>query len=184
MAIEIKVPMLPESVTEAVVAVWHKKTGEMCQEGDVIAELETDKVMLEVVATSSGVLSSQLVSEGDTVTGDTILAEIDDTAAAPEKENIASSDAEASSSSVPNASQDDAVDFVNASPSVRRTIHDQNIDLTKVSPSGRGDRYLASDLTSPVDASMRRVKMSRIRAKIAERLVDAQHTAAMLTTFN
>ena len=66
MTVEIKVPMLPESITEAVVAQWHKKQGDFCHEGEVIAELETDKVMLEVVATSSGVIKQVFAKEGET----------------------------------------------------------------------------------------------------------------------
>ena len=180
MSLEIKVPMLPESVTEATVASWHKQPGDMCQEGDVIAELETDKVMLEVVATHSGVLKQQLVSEGDTVGADTVLAEID-TDVVSETESDTQSEVE------PQASTESKT-LVNASPSLRREIHDKNIDLSSKTPSGRGGRFEQSDLTSDsatvASAGVRRVKMSRLRATIAQRLLDAQHTAAILTTFN
>lgn len=169
MSLEIKVPMLPESVTEAVLASWHKQVGDMCQEGDVIAELETDKVMLEVVATSGGVLVEQHVAEGDTVGADTILASIDTDKAV----------AEAPKDPAPKT--DDG--FINASPQLRREIHDKNIDLSAKSPSGRGGRFVESDLSAHT-SSTERVKMSRLRARIAERLLDAQHSAAILTTFN
>lgn len=180
MSLEIKVPMLPESVTEATVASWHKQAGDMCQEGDVIAELETDKVMLEVVATHSGVLKQQLVSEGDTVGADTVLAEID-TDVVSETESDTQSEVE------PQASTESKT-LVNASPSLRREIHDKNIDLSSKTPSGRGGRFEQSDLASDSGtvalSGVRRVKMSRLRATIAQRLLDAQHTAAILTTFN
>ncbi|MCP8351866.1 dihydrolipoyllysine-residue succinyltransferase [Candidatus Synchoanobacter obligatus] len=180
MSVKIKVPMLPESVAEAVVAVWHKAPGDMCQEGDVIAELETDKVMLEVVATSSGVLTQQLAAEGDAVTADHILAEIDTDGVVDE---AASEPPAVATVAEPTQVASSPEGFVNASPSVRREIHDKNITLDQVKASGRGGRVRAEDLHAPND-SLRRVKMSRMRAKIAERLVEAQQTAAMLTTFN
>jgi 2-oxoglutarate dehydrogenase E2 component (dihydrolipoamide succinyltransferase) len=181
MTIEIKVPMLPESVAEAVLAVWHKKLGDFCQEGDVIAELETDKVMLEVVATQSGALAQQHVAEGDTVTADVVLATIDTSAIDKADLSITVVGVE----EVINNSPSEAVS-VNASPSVRREIHDQNINIENITPSGRGGRYLPTDLdaSGSTASQPRRVKMSRIRAKIAERLVEAQHTSAILTTFN
>lgn len=184
MSVEIKVPMLPESVSEAVVATWLKNPGDACQEGDVIAELETDKVMLEVVATVGGVLNTQLVDIGDTVTGDQVLAIMEEGESSPApadpKEQTPQFESKADT---PKAQETPDSAFINASPSVRRTIHDQNIEVSTIQPTGRGDRYLASDLSN-TQTALRRVKMSRIRAKIAERLVEAQHTSAMLTTFN
>ncbi|MEC7030253.1 MAG: 2-oxoglutarate dehydrogenase complex dihydrolipoyllysine-residue succinyltransferase [Pseudomonadota bacterium] len=205
MIVEIKVPMLPESVTEATVASWQKQPGDMCAEGDVIAELETDKVMLEVVATSAGLLESHRVSEGDTVTADSILASIDTEAGSHGSDDISATEQTAHdnvaehkekypshSESHVNTEQNDG--FINASPSLRREIHDKGIDITQKVPSARGGRFVAEDLTNHPDApiaaenerveSVKRVKMSRLRAKIAQRLVDAQHTAAILTTFN
>ena len=204
MSLEIKVPMLPESVTEATVAGWHKKPGEMCQEGDVIAELETDKVMLEVVATSTGVLQKQHVSEGDTVTADSVLATIDtegsaETPSVSDTNTAIESDSSANIGSDTTSPKNSGADSkeVNASPSLRREIHEKGIDISDKTPSARGGRFVADDLiqSSPVSQAaqnagidstqgVRRVKMSRLRAKIAERLVDAQHTAAILTTFN
>lgn len=177
MSVEIKVPMLPESIAEAQVAVLHKKEGEDVSEGEVIAELETDKVMLEVVATCEGVLTSINVSENDSVNADTVLAVIKEQSTQG-KESIIDT-AAVSEQSVQQASvqQKD----IPASPSVRREIQEHNVDVDKIQPSGRGGRILSEDLKV---SQTRRVKMSSMRAMIGKRLVEAQHSSAMLTTFN
>ena len=190
MSLEIKVPMLPESITEATVAAWHKQPGDMCQEGDVIAELETDKVMLEVVATSAGVLEKQHVAVDDTVSAQSVLATIDTDAEVEAEDPTSNLKTEDSGEGLLSTSAD--AGFVNASPSLRRAIHDQGVDVSSKTPSARGGRFIAEDLANNAKSSVtddaqegiKRVKMSRLRAKIAERLVDAQHTAAILTTFN
>lgn len=178
MSVEIKVPMLPESISEAQVASWHKKEGDFCKEGDVIAELETDKVMLEVVATCDGVLKTTLVSEGDSVNADTVLATIEPQEV-PEAKEEPKEVKDEKPKEEPKA-QKEAKKTPTASPSVRREMLQQNISPDSITPSGRGGRILNKDLM----AKETRVKMSRIRAKIAERLIEAQHTSAMLTTFN
>lgn len=177
MSVEIKVPMLPESIAEAQVAVLHKKEGEDVSEGEVIAELETDKVMLEVVATCEGVLTSINVSENDSVNADTVLAVIKEQSTQG-KESIIDT-AAVSEQSVQQASvqQKD----IPASPSVRREIQEHNVDVDKIQASGRGGRILSEDLKV---SQTRRVKMSSMRAMIGKRLVEAQHSSAMLTTFN
>ena len=188
--VNIEVPMLPESVSEAVLASWQKNKGDFCNEGDVIAELETDKVMLEVVATESGVLTNQHVKEGDVVTASALLATIDSSAEASndvaentDEGSTQEAVAEQPAEKAPVVSQESKVSEhkVPASPSIRREAYDKGVDLTTITPTGKGGRFVAGDLN--IEAS-RRVPMSRIRAKIAERLVEAQHTAAMLTTFN
>jgi|AntRauTorckE5430_2_1112549.scaffolds.fasta_scaffold00217_4 2-oxoglutarate dehydrogenase E2 component (dihydrolipoamide succinyltransferase) len=175
MNIEIKVPMLPESITEAQLADWHKKEGDFCYEGDVISELETDKVMLEVVATCDGRLTSIKVKKGDVVTADTVLAII-----TPEEGQAKDNPVKSEKVEVEKPKEVKENEEIHASPSVRREMQQKNINLEKVQPSGRGGRILSGDLHQTVS----RVKMSRMRMKIAERLVDAQQTAAMLTTFN
>lgn len=173
MSVEIKVPMLPESITEAQVAMWHKKEGDFCQEGDVIAELETDKVMLEVVATTEGVIDTVQVSEGDVVDADTVLATINP------KEGEAKSEVKKEIKEMPKEGPKVKED-IPASPSVRREMQQKNISSNNIEASGRGGRILSEDL----GRNTTRVKMSRIRAKIAERLLEAQHSCAMLSTFN
>lgn len=178
MSVEIKVPMLPESITEAVVAAWHKKEGDFCQEGEVVAELETDKVMLEVVAVSAGILSSVKVSEGDSVGAESILATLEP--AEEPQETPKETKVEKTAEKVETKPPSEKSENIPASPSVRREILQKDIDVKSISPTGRGGRILNEDLMQ----GSKRVKMSRIRAKIAERMVDAQHSAAMLTTFN
>ncbi len=184
MSLEIKVPMLPESVNEAVVAVWYKSPGDLCEEGEVIVDLETDKVMLEVVATQAGQLTRQHVSEGDTVTANSVLASIDPAGASATPNATVSPQLEPQVSKETVSPSTNSADFVNAAPSLRRVIHDKGIDLTGMAPSARGGRFISEDLVTKPGESFNRVKMSRLRAKIAERLVDAQQTAAILTTFN
>lgn len=162
--VEIKVPVLPESVTEAVVSTWHIASGSACQEGDVIAELETDKVMLEVVATAAGVVADVHVKEGDTVNASTVLASIDTDSAIPavsQSEPIIESQSETSSAPPEvqvtveqNTSGTDTQ--IPAAPSVRRAIHEQGVDVSQIQPSGRGGRILQSDLVSQ---SSKRVPM-------------------------
>lgn len=176
--VEIKVPVLPESVTDAQVAQIHKKVGDYAKEGEPLFELETDKVMLEVLATASGVITELHVSESDVVTANAVLANVDETAAAPsasvpvEKaeppKSIQSSDSEAHS------------------PSVRQALFENDVDAKEVEGTGKKGRLTRMDVINRSSGGRKeeRVPMSRLRARIAERLVEAQQTAAMLTTFN
>ena len=196
MTIEIRVPQLPESVADASIAAWVVKVGDHVAEDQNILELETDKVVLEVPAPAAGVILELTVAEGDTVLAGDLIGIIDETAtAAP------SAPAEAA----PAASGD-----VNASPSVRKAMAEKNIDGANIAGSGKNGRILKEDLdakaapaakatsaAAPAKKSAkqetsvdlngreeRRVPMTRLRSKIAERLVEAQQTAAILTTFN
>lgn len=194
MSIEIKVPTLPESVTDATVAKWYKKVGDAITRDENLVDLETDKVMLEVPAPVSGVIAELRVAEGDVVEAAHVIAVV-------EEGEVASTE--------PTQEQSGAADDVNqstektdsavAGPSARRSAHEHGVQLDQIDGTGRGGRVQKSDVEkhSPVQKSVpessvelqgtrteKRVPMSRLRARIAERLVQAQQTAAILTTFN
>ncbi len=202
MSIEIKVPVLPESVADALLSAWHKQVGEFIEEGENLVDLETDKVMLEVPATVSGVLKEIKVEEGTDVTEGTVLAIIE-AGAAPAAE--APKAEETKAEAAPAAAEGD--DEVGMSPTVRRLVEENNLDISKIPATGRNGRHLKEDIENfmknggakaaapaakaPAVASVptgerveKRVPMTRLRARIAERLLDATNTTAMLTTFN
>lgn len=191
MTIEIKVPVLPESVADATIAAWHKKVGDSVSEGDNLVDLETDKVVLEVPAPADGVIESIIEAEGAVVTANQILATLKEGAVAEPVAAASSAPAPAAAVSEPASDE--------LSPAVRRLVAEQNIDVSKVKGTGKGGRILKQDVetflnggaadvatqTLPTGSRVEeRVPMSRLRAKIAERLVQVQHEAAMLTTFN
>lgn len=194
MSFDILVPSLPESVADATLVAWHKQPGDKVEAGDNLADLETDKVILEVPAPSSGVLLEIVRKAGETVVGGELLAKMQkqEASQAPTKSSV--------SNEAP------------LSPSVRRLVAENDIDPAAISGSGKHGRILKTDVldylneqqTSPEEptpvaevshaplsatavASLRpeqRVPMTRLRAKVAERLLQAQQNAAMLTTFN
>ena len=225
MAIEVKVPALPESVADAVIAGWHKQVGESVTEDDNLVDLETDKVILEVPAISSGVISEILFNVGDTVTADQVIAVIDESAVASESLVVAQDQVSAEPESreaspappVEETEEKETVFEVPVSPSARKLMAENKLDDTMVQGSGKGGRILKEDVQNylkqkssrpevkpsaavskaPTAATPsspeitqsgsrieKRVPMTRLRARIAERLLDAQHTAAILTTFN
>ncbi|GLG01566.1 dihydrolipoyllysine-residue succinyltransferase component of 2-oxoglutarate dehydrogenase complex [Alicyclobacillus hesperidum subsp. aegles] len=213
---EVKVPSLGESIVEATIGQWLKREGDAVESGETIAELETDKVNVEVIAEQAGVLSSILKQAGEMVGIGDVIAVISEGAAAPAAQPQASAAqpaqaapapaaqapaqtapvAQASAQAVPSA----APSTVRATPSVRRAALEQGVDLGQVQ-TGRieiADLARAAAVPSaPASAPQptatpasavrpdeERVRMSRRRVTIAKRLVEAQHTAAMLTTFN
>jgi 2-oxoglutarate dehydrogenase E2 component (dihydrolipoamide succinyltransferase) len=213
MSIEIRVPQLPESVTDATLVAWHKKPGEAVSRDENLVDLETDKVVLEVPAPSSGTLAEVRVEDGATVTAGDVLAVLEEgaapepAAAAPESaangNDVASSQEEA-----PVAA---ATGSPKLSPAVRRLLDEHDLDATIIVGSGKDGRITKSDvmaylkshsdenvtpgdpapeldvIAAPAAGGSRteqRVPMTRLRSRIAERMVEAQHTAAMLTTFN
>ena len=201
MSIEIKVPVLPESVADALLSAWHKQVGEFIEEGENLVDLETDKVMLEVPATVSGVLKEIKVEEGTDVTEGTVLAIIE-AGAAPAADAPKAEETKAEAAS---AAEGD--DEVGMSPTVRRLVEENKLDISKIPATGRNGRHLKEDIENfmknggakaaapaekaPTVASVptgerveKRVPMTRLRARIAERLLDATNTTAMLTTFN
>lgn len=203
MSIEVKVPTLPESVADATIATWHKKTGEQVTRDENILDLETDKVVLEIPAPADGILKETLFNEGDTVQAGDLLALIEagqvEAQAKPDVADGGTNDAKE------DEEQGDAV----AGPSVRRILAENNLSVEDIVSTGKGGRITKEDVMkyikkqsndnkpaveTPAATAVqpaggmsreeRRVPMSRLRAKIAERLVSAQHEAAMLTTFN
>lgn len=229
--IEVKVPELPESIADAVVASWHKKVGEFVKQDEALVDLETDKVILEVPTISNGVITKILFEEGDTVTADQVLAVIDTEGKASKSDDSVPEEATANivtpRASMPTTTvavdkvpDIDPATEVPISPSARKLIAENNIQPSAVKGSGKGGRVLKEDVldflsgkkgaeqqpetekvqsppvvseSRPITQSVvtntgqrveRRVPMTRLRARIAERLLQAQQNAAILTTFN
>jgi len=210
MATDIVVPTLGESVTEATVAQWLKKAGEAVAADEPLVELETDKVTLEVNAASAGVLTEVLANEGDNVEVGAILGRIDEGAkpakapeTAPEKAGEPAARRPAREAAEAPAAAGPAAEAL--SPAVRKLIDENRLDPGQIRGSGKDGRILKEDVLralesgaaapaeeaaeearAPVEAGPReeRVRMTRLRRRIAERLKEAQNTAAMLTTFN
>jgi 2-oxoglutarate dehydrogenase E2 component (dihydrolipoamide succinyltransferase) len=207
-AVDIKVPTLGESVTEATIAKWKKAVGEAVVADEVIVELETDKITMEVNATASGVLTSITMPEGSTVAVGQVIGVIDSNATASVA-TPATSPAPASTAApaVPAAVQ--TAGGVVAMPSAAKLASEQGIDTATIAGTGKDGRVTKGDVlqatnaapataTAPAPAPRpilagvtsdgrpreERVKMTKLRQKIAERLKMAQNTAAMLTTFN
>ncbi|WP_165677940.1 2-oxoglutarate dehydrogenase complex dihydrolipoyllysine-residue succinyltransferase [Metapseudomonas otitidis] len=206
MAIEIKAPTFPESVADGTVATWHKQPGDAVKRDELIVDIETDKVVLEVLATADGVLGAIVKGEGDTVLSDEVLGSIVEggaAAAAPAAAPAAAAPAAAAA----DVGEDDPV----AAPAARKLAEENGIDLATVAGTGKGGRITKEDVVAAVankksapapaakpaaaaaaapvvaaagDRTEKRVPMTRLRAKIAERLVEAQSNMAMLTTFN
>lgn len=196
MSIEVKVPALPESVADATIAAWHKKVGEQVTRDENLVDLETDKVVLEVPAPADGVLKEILFKEGDTVNSGQLLARVEAGAKAEEKP------APAEPAKVEAGTAADKA----TGPAVRRLLAEKDLNIEALASVGKDGRLTKDDVVAfiessreqpaaskqalapePVatgDRSERRVPMSRLRAKVAERLLAAQHNAAMLTTFN
>jgi 2-oxoglutarate dehydrogenase E2 component (dihydrolipoamide succinyltransferase) len=216
MSIEIKVPALPESVTDATLVAWHKKAGDRVSRDENLVDLETDKVVLEVPAPADGVLEDIKVEDGATVTAGDVLAvlgEGDGAAGSAEPEQDEEEQAEtrepAADEEVP-ADKQRPAKAGKTSPAVRRLLEEHDLDAAMVSGTGKDGRITKADVMSflkgeesgdvtPGDRAAvaedeeaivglerkeQRVPMTRLRARIAERMVDAQQTAAMLTTFN
>ena len=212
MSIEIKVPQLPESVSDATLVAWHKKPGDAVARDENLVDLETDKVVLEVPAPAAGRLESIQIEDGATVTAGQVIALLAEGEAgeAPAAETPAESEpAPAMAAAATPAATTQGSSSHKLSPSVRRLLDEHDIDATIVSGSGKDGRITKSDVMAyikshtdenvvpedpgaPAAVSIesgaarteQRVPMSRLRSRIAERMVEAQQTAAMLTTFN
>jgi 2-oxoglutarate dehydrogenase E2 component (dihydrolipoamide succinyltransferase) len=208
MTTEVRVPQLPESVADATLVTWHKQPGDAVARDENLADLETDKVVLEVPAPVAGVIKSLDKAAGATVTGGELLATIDEqasTAAAPAK---AAPKAESRRAPEPKKAEPGpaagAKDKSPAtkeegggklSPAARRLVEENRLSAGEIAGSGRDGRITKSDVTHHLEAGQparipaanrhdQRVPMSRLRARIAQRLVEAQATQALLTTFN
>jgi 2-oxoglutarate dehydrogenase E2 component (dihydrolipoamide succinyltransferase) len=234
MSTEIKVPNLPESVSDATLVAWHKKAGDSVSRDENLADLETDKVVLEVPAPSDGILQEIRIEEGKTVTAGDVLAILEKGGIASEEESreeaaaepqnkagTQAEDEETESGAEPSDKDEEesegeeeaprrAESAGKLSPAVRRLLDEHDLDATVVTGTGRDGRITKSDImdylkshsdenVAPGDPdvvaerhqpeggpsrSEKRVPMTRLRARIAERMVEAQQSAAMLTTFN
>ncbi len=202
MSIEIRVPALPESIADATLVAWHKQPGESFKRDENLADLETDKVVLEVPAPADGVMGEQKFAVGTTVTEGQVLALINP-GAAP----AAAAPAKAASAPAAPAAVAPPTESAKLSPSVRRLVEENGIDPAAVPATGRDGRLTKSDVTgfldkkpaaAPAPAAAKpaapvaprvgraeqRVAMSRLRQRVAQRLVEAQSTQALLTSFN
>ncbi|GAA3711646.1 2-oxoglutarate dehydrogenase complex dihydrolipoyllysine-residue succinyltransferase [Oceanisphaera sediminis] len=210
MTIEIKVPDLPESVADATIATWHKQPGDRVERDEVIVDIETDKVVLEVPAPEAGILEAIIEDAGATVLGQQLIGQLKQGAVAGEatKEKAASSaNGEAKEDAKTDSKADAKSDDDSLSPAVRRLVAEHGIDVAKLSGSGKGGRITKEDVEAfikggnkpaaapaaakaetPVvplgERTEKRVPMTRLRKRVAERLLEAKNTTAMLTTFN
>jgi 2-oxoglutarate dehydrogenase E2 component (dihydrolipoamide succinyltransferase) len=226
MTTEIRVPQLPESVADATLVAWHKQPGDTVSRDENLADLETDKVVLEVPAPQNGVLKEIRIQGGTTVTSGQVLAVIEEAAAgaATGKAATASAARAAPAASIAKASEAEAKDAGKLSPSVRRLVEENKLDPAAISGSGKDGRLTKSDVvgflgkqpnggteatpisggpapataaaptargptssarpTAPGGRSAQRVPMTRLRQRIAQRLVEAQSSQALLTSFN
>ena len=199
MAIEIKAPQFPESVEEGSIATWHKQVGEAVSRDELIVDIETDKTVLEVVAAEDGVLTEVTKQEGDIVLSQELIGKIEAGAVASPLEK------DANALSAPADAQTQAA--LAANPAAKKLAEENHIDLASVTGTGKDGRILKEDVQNAITAPKataptkpapqkpavpaltgerveKRVPMTRLRATIAKRLLDAQHNAAMLTTFN
>lgn len=191
MAIDIKVPVLPESVSDATIATWHKKPGEPVKRDENLVDIETDKVVLEVVAPEDGTLEQILHDTGDTVKGQQVIGIFKAGAVAATSAPTASAPAPVVSTPAPSTSAP-------AGPAVRRMMGENDVAPESVTGTGKSGRVTKEDVVRAITpaasvsnemAAMgsraeKRVPMTRLRSRIAERLVQSQQTAAILTTFN
>jgi 2-oxoglutarate dehydrogenase E2 component (dihydrolipoamide succinyltransferase) len=227
MSVEIKTPILPESVSDATVLNWHKQVGEPVTRDELLVELETDKVVLEVPVPEDGVLESIVADTGAIVTGEQVLGTITPgVAAAPLKtEVVTSTPAEPAAPSpaapppppapkappVPPPPAPTASAFEKTSPAVRKLLQEHGLGAARIQGTGKNGRITKEDVLAfldsqrtkaeqpspPVEAAaaveesppqgerlQRRVPMTRLRARIAERMLEAKQSTAMLTTFN
>lgn len=201
---DIKVPVLPESVSDAVIAKWHKKSGESIKQDDPIVDIETDKVILEVTATTSGIIGPDITPEGTTVKAQQIIGQI---ITAVLDQNLEKKSDTMVTTPILEVKEDSLNENL-YSPAVRKLLHQEGIKGEEVELFAKTSKITLDDVKNyisskknkvenqiSVDNSINqnelhhhrqeeRVPMSRIRQRIAQRLVHAQHTAAMLTTFN
>ena len=200
MTIEIKAPTFPESVQDGTVATWHKKPGEAVSRDELIVDIETDKVVLEVVAPADGALSEIIKDEGDTVLSNEVIAKFEEGAggSAGGEEAKVEEKPEEKAETAPAAAGEKI-----AMPSAKKMAAEKGVDLAGVEGSGKGGRVLKEDVmkagsapaaaapaaaaevsVAPGERVEKRVPMTRMRKRIAERLLEASQSTAMLTTFN
>ncbi|GAA0514545.1 2-oxoglutarate dehydrogenase complex dihydrolipoyllysine-residue succinyltransferase [Tatumella terrea] len=203
-SLDILVPDLPESVADATVATWHKKPGDSVLRDEVLVEIETDKVILEVPAVADGVLDAVLEDEGATVISRQLLGRLKESDSSGKASDIKTEAKESTPAQRQNASlEEESNDAL--SPAIRRLIAEHSLDPAKITGSGVGGRLTREDVEKHLAAqpkaaaspaaesaaapaisnrSEKRVPMTRLRKRVAERLLEAKNSTAMLTTFN
>ncbi|MBL4821404.1 MAG: 2-oxoglutarate dehydrogenase complex dihydrolipoyllysine-residue succinyltransferase [Gammaproteobacteria bacterium] len=204
MTIEIKAPTLPESVPDGTIATWHRKIGDTVKRDELLVDIETDKVVIEVVAPANGTLTAVFKNTGDTIVSNEAIAEVTEGEAAPAPaEEISSEKVESASVHSGQPTEEPMV-----SPAAKKLLQEHDLGADEVSGSGKGGRITKEDVVSaiaskaedhtPVQETAQsnpalapaggrieeRVPMSRLRARVAERLLQASQSTAMLTTFN
>ena len=217
MSIEIKAPQLPESVPDGTIASWHKKVGDAVKRDELLVDIETDKVVIEVVAPADGVLEKIIKDSGDTIVSNEIIATIKEGAAADDKSSSADSKSSDKSSdkkseSASEAKSDDKQDGETPalSPAAKKLAEEHGLKAGQISGTGKDGRITKEDVLNAIEKGDKqsssssessskaaapttdgssgrveeRVPMSRLRAKVAERLLQASQSTAMLTTFN
>jgi len=204
MAIEIKAPTFPESVADGTVATWHKKPGDAVKRDELIVDIETDKVVIEVLAEADGVLAQIIKNEGDTVLSNEVLGMLGEGGAVAPAPAAQAAAAPAQAAAPAVAAGDDQI----LSPAARKIAEENGIDPNSIAGTGKGGRVTKEDVVAAVEAKKnapavaakpaaapapvlatgdrveKRVPMTRVRATVARRLVEAQSNMAMLTTFN
>lgn len=203
MATEIKAPVFPESVADGTIATWHKKVGEAVSRDEVICDIETDKVVLEVVAPADGQLVSIIKDEGETVLSDEVIAQFqegavsgaNETQAVQSDSKVEQAAAKTEAGAAPVVERAQPVSH--QAPAVRKALTESGISASDVQGTGRGGRITKEDVVNhqskpaaqPLSVAVgerieKRVPMTRLRKRVAERLLAATQETAMLTTFN
>lgn len=198
MSIEIKAPQLPESVPDGTIASWHKKPGDAVKRDELLVDIETDKVVIEVVSPADGVLEKIVKNTGDTIVSNELIALVREGAAA------SAPAAEKTAEAVTSAKAASVADAPVLSPAAKKLAEEHGLNAGQISGSGKSGRITKEDVLGAIESGSKsssvreipvgtdmssgrveeRVPMSRLRAKVAERLLQASQTTAMLTTFN
>ena len=203
MTIEVKVPSFPESVADGTLVTWHKQVGDAVEAEEILADVETDKVVFEVPAPSDGVITSILIEEGATVLSGEILATLDEAKAGATPKPAPAIVEERSPPATEAAGNNEPEAFI--TPAARKMIEESSVDAQQIQGTGKGGSILKEDVinfmalgtkkTAPTTATIsndafvgerpeKRVPMTRLRKRVAERLLESQSSAAILTTFN
>ncbi|MDT8428842.1 MAG: 2-oxoglutarate dehydrogenase complex dihydrolipoyllysine-residue succinyltransferase [Pseudomonadales bacterium] len=210
MAIEIKAPTLPESVPDGTIATWHKKVGDAIKRDELLVDIETDKVVIEVVSPADGILAKIIKAAGDTIVSNELIATVDEGAVAQSTSSETGKTKKIESDQNVDKETVKAVDAL-PSPAARKLAEEHNIDIGALTGSGKDGRITKEDVQAAIEKAdartdkvatettvpahkgdsatsfnrlEERVPMSRLRAKVAERLLQASQSTAMLTTFN
>ena len=198
MSIEIKAPTLPESVPDGTIATWYKKVGDSVSRDELLVDIETDKVVIEVVSPTDGVLKEIIKDSGETIVSNEAIGSVEAGAVADKPASAPAESAAPASAAAAPAKQE--ADESILSPAAKKLVEENNLNVATISGSGKDGRITKEDVlhaletpqqkspSAPVPTSggrlEERVPMSRLRAKVAERLLQATQTTAMLTTFN